>query len=485
MSQTLLPPPADEAPPALGADPVLLRRGPLLVTGLLAVLGGAMIYCAPLPALWRMSWLYGLLFLALGAAQVSSAAGVLVRPVRPRLLLAAAAALAVLTLWVLTRGTGVLPGPDPWASVDSVIGFTDYVCAGLQVTGLAVLGSLAGVRGMAARGLRPRRSGFRRVLATAAVMPLTLAVLLGTLLGVLGASDGFAGAGVPAGTVDPDRLPAGARSTVEYCRPDGVPLAMDLYTPPPAASAGRAAPVAMYIHGGGLVLGDRKTSGLGAALAEHEAALFTPLQRQLNARGFVVASIDYRLTPAAPWPSQLEDAKCAVRFLRAHAADLGVDPARIGVWGASGGGQLSSMLGLTGGRAGFDRGQYLEHSSAVQAVVDMFGPTDFTDFHDAPPFIRFLLSVGIGNDIETRRSASPDNYITVSAPPFLILHGAQDQDVPPRQSRRFADHLRAAGVPATLIEVHGTGHTLATTGQQPSPGQLTDTVRDFFVTTLG
>jgi acetyl esterase/lipase len=93
----------------------------------------------------------------------------------------------------------------------------------------------------------------------------------------------------------------------------------------------------------------------------------------------VVAAIDHRLPPGAPWPAQIEDAKCAVRFLRAHAGELDVDPNRIGVWGSSGGGHLASMLGLTGPEAGFERGQYLDQSSAVQAVVDMFGGTDVND----------------------------------------------------------------------------------------------------------
>jgi acetyl esterase/lipase len=133
------------------------------------------------------------------------------------------------------------------------------------------------------------------VLAAVALAPLTALVLLGVVVGVVASSDGFAGAGFPAGTVAPRNLPAGQMSTVEYCRPDGVPLAMDLYIPP-AAHTGRAAPVAMYMHGGG-ILGDRKMQGIGARLANHDGALFTPLQQQLNARRFVVASIDYRLPP--------------------------------------------------------------------------------------------------------------------------------------------------------------------------------------------
>ncbi len=422
-----------------------------------------------------MSWPFGLLFLGLGSAQLATGAGVLARPVRRRVQLAAAAALAVVALWVATRLAGVLPGPDPWAPMDSVIGFVDYVCAALEAI------AAAGLAGSAALGCRPRR---QRVLATVAVAPLTSVVLLGAFVGVIAASDGFAGAGFPAGTVDPSHLPAGARSTVEYCRPDGVPLAMDLYTPPAAARTGRPAPVAVYIHGGGTVLGDRKAVGLGATLANHEGALFTPLRLALNARGFVVASIDYRMPPGAPWPASIEDAKCAVRFLRAHASVLGIDPDRIGAWGGSGGGQHAALLGLAGPGAGFDRGQHLDQSSGVQAVVDMFGPADFNDFDDAPPFIRLCFGIGVGSSTATRRSMSPNTYVTAGAPPFLILYGDRDEDIRPRHSIGLAQRLRAAGVPTTLIEVHGTGHTVNTPDQQPSPAQLTDAVTAFFASTL-
>ncbi|MFU8872810.1 alpha/beta hydrolase fold domain-containing protein [Micromonospora sp. SL4-19] len=464
-----------------------LRRGPLLITSSLAVTGGTLIYIAPLAAVWRTAWPYALLFAALGIAQLGTVAGVLARPASRRVLLAAGAALAVLVLWLLTRGTPALPGPSPWAPADSVIGFTDYICAGLQVIGVAgfgivwVLGAVAASRGADARGAR--RPRLRRVAGVVAVAPVTLVVLLATFVGFSGASDGLAGAGFPGDTVAPRHLPAGQRSTVAYCRMDGVPLAMDIYTPPAGrATPGRGAPVAMYIHGGGLVIGDRKLSGLGASLADHEAALFTPLRERLNARGYLVASIDYRLTPAAPWPAPFEDAKCAVRFLRAHAIDLGIDPARIGVWGASGGGWLSSMLGVAGRQGG--SGPYAEHSSAVQAVVDMFGATDLNDFADAPPFIRFLLWAGIGTSTATRHSASPINYVTGDSPPFLILHGDLDEDMAPRQSVRFAERLRAAGVPTEFVEVAGTGHTLATPRQQPSPQEVADMVVDFFAATL-
>ncbi|MEV0158189.1 alpha/beta hydrolase [Micromonospora sp. NPDC050686] len=487
MPETPLSVPAADAVLAPAAEHRPLRRGPLLITSLLAVTAGVLIYLAPLAAVWRTAWPYALLFAALGATQLGTVARVLARPTSRRVVAAAAAALAVLVVWLLTRGTPVLPGPSPWIPADSVIGFVDYICAGLQVIGAAGFGIVWVLRAVAAsRGPgapAARRPRLRRVAGAVAVAPVMLVVLLAAFVGFGGASDGFAGAGFPGDIVAPRQLPAGKRSTVEYCRVDGVPLAMDIYTPPSGAGTpGRGAPVAMYIHGGGLVLGDRELSGLGASLSNHQGALFTPLRERLNANGYLVASIDYRLTPAAPWPAPLEDAKCALRFLRAHAADLGIDPSRIGVWGASGGGWLSSMLGLTGRQGG--SGPYAEQSSAVQAVVDMFGPTDLNDFADAPPFIRFLLWAGIGTSTATRHSSSPINYSTGHAPPFLILHGAQDEDVAPRQSVRFAERLRAAGVPAEFVEVAGTGHTLATPGQQPSAQEVTGMVVDFFMVAL-
>jgi acetyl esterase/lipase len=472
LAQPLRPPPVDSRP----ASREVPRRGPLLVVALLSAIGGAAIYLAALPALWRMSWPYGLLFAALGAAQVGSAVGAWLRPARRRLAAAASAALAVVTLWGLVH-SGVLPGPNPWTPVDSVVGFTDTVCAMLQIIAVAGLGAVA------AFATGGHRSPMRRVVAAVAVTPLALLVLAGSLVGVAAASDGLAGAGFPAGAVPPRDLPAGARSTVEYCRPDGVPLAMDVYQPPAAARDGRPAPVAMYVHGGGAVLGDRKIAGLGAQLANHEGALFGPLQRALNARGFVVTSIDYRLLPAVGWPGPIEDAKCAVRFLRAHAAGLGIDPDRIGVWGSSAGGQLCSLLGLAGPAAGFDRGQYPGQSSAVDAVVDMFGPGDLTDLSGVDPFGHFITWIGYGGSTAVRRSASPDGYVGADGPPFLILFGTEDHGMP-RQSRGLAERLRAAGVPTTLVAVQAAGHGLADPGQRPSPAQLTERVVAFLTATL-
>jgi acetyl esterase/lipase len=453
-----------------------VTRSPGLVVALAAAVGGALIYLVALPALWRLSWLDGVAFAGLGAAQVVTIGAALIRPTRRRVLLAAAAALAVVALWAVVRLAAVVPAPDSWAPVSAVIGFTDRVCAGLEAV------AAIGLAWAAARAPRSHRSLPRRLLAAVALAPLAALVLLGSVVGVAGSSDGLVGAGLPAGAVAPRDLAPGRLSTVEYCRPDGVPLAMDLYLPS-GAGRGRAAPVALYVHGGA-IWGDRQRTGLGALLANHDGALFGPLQERLNARGFVVAAIDFRLPPAARWPAPIADAKCAVRFLRAHAADLGIDPARIGAWGSSGGGHLASLLGLAGPGAGFDRGQYPEQSSAVQAVVDMFGASDLTDVEDASPFVRSILQLYVGGSPAVRRAASPITYAAPGAPPFLILQGAEDANIRPRQSAGLAQRLRSAGVPAILIEVEGTGHTLATPSERPSPDELAATVSDFFLATL-
>ncbi|MBO0812836.1 MAG: prolyl oligopeptidase family serine peptidase, partial [Microlunatus sp.] len=156
----------------------------------------------------------------------------------------------------------------------------------------------------------------------------------------------------------------------------------------------------------------------------------------------------------------------------------------IGVWGSSAGGQLVSLLGLAGPDAGFDTGQYADRSSRVDAVVDMFGPSDLLQFGDSSGFARFLLWAGLGTSPDVRRRLSPIGYVHRGAPPFLIVQGRQDSDVLSTQSTTFARRLRAAGVPATLVLVSGTGHSMATPGQQPTPEQVTDRVLEFFRRTL-
>ncbi|MEC3982900.1 alpha/beta hydrolase, partial [Amycolatopsis sp. H20-H5] len=196
--------------------------------------------------LWRTWQLYAMLFGVLAAAELASVVILLGWPTRRTVRFGAAAAAAPLVVWVLDRVLGILPAPDPWQPADTVLGITDQLAAGLQL--VAVLGLLA----VAARGPRPEPSVLRWVVASVALFPVIVLVLAVGAAGVTTAGGGFTGTGVPPGAVAPGALPAGQLSTVEYCRPGGIPLAMDLHTP---AASPTPAPVVLNVHGGGLILG--------------------------------------------------------------------------------------------------------------------------------------------------------------------------------------------------------------------------------------
>jgi acetyl esterase/lipase len=451
-------------------------RGPLLLGGAGFSLGGAAVHLAVLPALLPASLAYGSVLAAAGVAQVGLGVGLLAAPTRRRLAAATAVSLAVVALWVLARTVG-LPDPNPWLTFDTTVGVTDWLCGALEVLAAALLGIalLHWPRGPRVR--RPVLAGL------ASVPPLLLAAVL--TAGAVGlATDGFTGFTRAGGAV-PASLPPGGTATVTYCTQQGTRLAMDLYAP--SAGAARPAPAVLYVHGGGFVLGDRTLGGLGGGLANATGALLPQLRAALNRRGFLVASIDYRLPPLSPWPAQLQDARCAVRFLRTHAGALGIDPGRIGAWGSSAGGTLVALLGLTG----VDGGQPTGRSGAVQAVVDMFGAADLGDLGDSAPFARAVARIALGGSPRVRRAASPLTYVPAgrtagasNLPPFLLLHGTDDQDMPQRHSQELARQLTAAGIPVRLVLVQGAGHGLDSPGQRPTPERLTELVADFFTRSL-
>jgi acetyl esterase/lipase len=194
------------------------------------------------------------------------------------------------------------------------------------------------------------------------------------------------------------------------------------------------------------------------------------------AYGYLVASINYRLVPGYRWPAQIEDTKCAVRHLRANAAKYNLDPNRIAVWGASAGGHLAALAGLARADAGLEgSGGYLEQSSEVAAVIDMFGPADFSVAAD-PNFpiglVAGLLGKPIDQAAEELRRASPTTYVRGDAPPFLILHGEQDRVVPLSQSESLHAKLTAAGASSKLVVIKNAGHAFVPSGGAPSPGVI-------------
>lgn len=157
---------------------------------------------------------------------------------------------------------------------------------------------------------------------------------------------------------EPELYTAKMARNVVYGDAGGVKLKMDVYFPPD--TGGKPAPAIMFVHGGAWSVGDKSRMTYPSLL---------PL---LVSRGYLVASINYRLAPKYKFPAQIEDAKCAVRFLRAHAGEFNLNPNRIGVEGESAGGHIVALLGLTDSSAGFDgNGGWGNESSRVEAVADL------------------------------------------------------------------------------------------------------------------
>jgi acetyl esterase/lipase len=240
---------------------------------------------------------------------------------------------------------------------------------------------------------------------------------------------------------------------LEYAAPGGETLLLDFRVPDGAGPH----PVILYLHSGAWISGDR-TGG--------------PALRQA-ARGYAVASIDYRLAPTHIWPAQIEDAKAAVRWLRANAARFRLDPDRIGVFGSSAGGHIAAVLGTSGGVAaleGVGHGN-AQFSSRVKVVVDLYGPTDLLKmeeqklpcgipFSGNAPFMPPSLLIGcpIQECKEKTNAASPMSYVTRDDPPFLILQGMLDCLTPWKQSVLLHEALEAGGVDSQLVLIPNGEH---------------------------
>lgn len=258
---------------------------------------------------------------------------------------------------------------------------------------------------------------------------------------------------------------------IEYGRVGGRPLLLDIYIPEtPVISP---MPAIVWIHGGGWRGGNKSGSRI-KLLAEH---------------GFFGISIEYRLSGEAEFPAAVEDAKCAVRWLRAHAQEYNVDPERIGVWGSSAGGHLSLMVATADGLEG--NGGWPAYSSRVQAVCSYWGPSDFIGWYE-------LSESGFGRDTapvqfiggtysempQAYWLASPLYHVSADDPPLLLVHGELDPVVPYIQSEVIYEAYQDTGLEVTLVRVSGAGHGLKQMTDSPiSPpaGEIEQMVLDFFL----
>ena len=221
---------------------------------------------------------------------------------------------------------------------------------------------------------------------------------------------------------------------------------MDILRP---AGAGPARPAILAIHGGGFRAGSRR-GYLQQCVA-------------LVKKGYVCATADYRLAPAAPFPAAVHDVKAAVRYLRANASRLNLDPAKIGVMGGSAGGHLVLFLGVTGNVPEFEGdGPNRDQSSRVACVVDYYGPSDLTKSYGRSVDAAEVLPLFLGGDAYHARAAhlraSPLNWVTPDAAPTLAIQGTKDRYVNAEQSVWIIDRLLSVGVDAELEMIEGADH---------------------------
>jgi len=240
----------------------------------------------------------------------------------------------------------------------------------------------------------------------------------------------------------------------------------------PSAPQDKPLPCILWVCGGGWLQMD------------HHAHLpnFTEIARA----GYVIASVQYRLSNDVVFPGALQDVKGAIRFLRAKADRYQIDPEHIGIMGGSAGGHLTGLVGVTGNTDTFDEGDYLEYSSAVQAANPWFMISDLTRFplpeggrEGFCPEVRMLGKL-ISENREAALEASPIHYVTEKASPFLLFHGLEDRVVPYEQSVLFHDALREKGITCDLYGIEKADHA----DQYFNQKEIMDRVISFFDTHL-
>jgi acetyl esterase/lipase len=193
----------------------------------------------------------------------------------------------------------------------------------------------------------------------------------------------------------------------------------------------------------------------GGAWTEMDRNVWIPELAWFAKQGYVVASVDYSVTARTRFPQQIIDIKEAIRFLRANAEKYGLDPARFAVMGESAGGYLCALAGVTGNIRDYDTGTNLDKSSAVQAAVPWYPVTEVSSFPIAD-----ILVDALPPDI--KKYPDVTKLVTKDTPPYLLLHGTTDSQVPVSQSEKLYDTLQAAGVDSDLIILEGSEHAQAT-----------------------
>ncbi len=255
------------------------------------------------------------------------------------------------------------------------------------------------------------------------------------------------------------KLPAGVKleRDISYIPNGDEAQRLDIYLPEKATE--KPLPLVVHIHGGGWQGGSK----------------FPCPVANMAAKGYVVASIEYRFSQKALFPAQIQDCQAAIRWLRANAKTYNIDTEHVGVVGGSAGGHLSALVATAGGKNAFSKiGGNDDQSDRVQCVIDIFGPTNFATvieqaendknvrnifkFNTPGDPYSSLIGVALNEDKARTDAVSPVTYISEDNPPTLILHGTHDTLVPYAQSEELAAALKAKGVPVWLQTLPGSGH---------------------------
>jgi len=236
-----------------------------------------------------------------------------------------------------------------------------------------------------------------------------------------------------------------------YVRANGWEGKLDVYAQ--RAPASTPTPTVIFIHGGGWVQGTKEGSLLQGVLP-------------YVAMGYSVVNVEYRLANVSLAPAAIEDCRCALRWVVAHAKDYNIDVDRIVVAGASAGGHLALTTGMIPASAGMDRTCYTTSEPKVAAIVNFFGIADIPDMLEGPnkkPFPESwpYTTQWLGNQpnrADIAKASSPMTYVRAGVPPTISIHGDADPLVPYNHSVRLQEALQKAGVAHELVTVPGGGH---------------------------
>jgi acetyl esterase/lipase len=233
-----------------------------------------------------------------------------------------------------------------------------------------------------------------------------------------------------------------------YATVGGKALGLDLHLPPGVHHP----PLLVFVHGGAWTTGNK-----------------TQYPKFLLDRGYAVASLDFRSSNDAPFPADVFDIKAGIRYLRAKAALYGYRTDRIAIVGASSGGHLAQLVGVTNGVAALEgtEGDHLDQSSAIQAIVSYFGASDLTTIlaQSTPvglavrgPALKRLLGAAPDQAPALAKLASPIFHVDRNAPPILLLHGDQDTQMPLNQVYEMQWAYEQVGLHAEVLILHGVDH---------------------------